>query len=58
MARIKVTGYLDTDTLDDDQQDPTQTLGLTEEAYLHQFNLFSEYLTEVEFEVDQGDETL
>jgi hypothetical protein len=34
MSRIKVTGYLDTDDLDDRHVDPSHEMGLSEEGYL------------------------
>lgn len=34
MPRIKVTGYLNTDDIDDDQIDLSHASGLTEEAFI------------------------
>lgn len=51
MARIKVTGYLDTDDLDPEQVDLSHEMGLTEHGYDGKFPVFSSILEDVEFEL-------
>jgi hypothetical protein len=50
MARIKVTGYIDTDDLAPDDVDLSHEMGLSDKGYLGQINSLP--LDDVEFELE------
>lgn len=54
MARIKVTGYIDTSQLDPSEIDPNDPTGLANEAFQELFDLLSFRLSDIEVKLEEG----